>query len=236
MKEDALSQLTSEFKLWGVKFTSRETGGNHIELRWQTSPDKEVRSHVIAKTPGDWRGTLNSRAIIRRMFRADGLTLDKQPCAKPKPLLHKALEIPQPVERDADQIRMLRAEVADLSELVLELASMISTVKDRVVAAPVEMPQLLPQPAPAPEPAQPPAPEPKKPSVRSIKTIDYVSEAWSTTDAIARDMGLPRNVAYMKLYYLSKQNIIEQSGSSWRKKPKPGLVKKTRRLNGHAAI
>lgn len=255
MREDALSQISSEFKLWGVKFSTRDTNGGHIELRWQASPDKQVRSYVIAKTPSDWRGNLNNRAEIRRLFKADGLTLDRKPCAKVKPILAKALSLPEPVEKDADQIRMLRAEVSDLSELVLEMAGMISSLKDAVaaqaapmpvqIAAPVvEVPTFLPPPAPPQQPLplfQVLHPIQKKRSVRSIKTIDYVSDAWSSTDAIARDMGLKNSIAYMKLYYLMRKDIIEMSDGRWRKKPvtKPVIAaiaankRKANKANGH---
>lgn len=216
MEENAFTMLTSEFKLWGVKLTSRVADNNHIELSWQASPDKEVRRYFIASTPSDWRGKLNARAHIRRVFKADGLTL-KQQCAKPKPVLHKALEIAQPVERDADQIRMLRGEVADLTELVLEMASMFSKMRDERTAPVVEQPVVIMQP-----------PEPKV-SVRSIKTIDYVSESWSSAAAIARDMGLPPNITYRKLYYLLRQDLVEQSNGSWRKKPP---TKPSPKLNG----
>lgn len=223
MREDALSQISSEFKLWGVKFSTRDTNGGHIELRWQASPDKQVRSYVIAKTPSDWRGNLNNRAEIRRLFKADGLTLDRKPCAKVKPILAKALSLPEPVEKDADQIRMLRAEVADLTDWVVDMAGIVSTLRDVLVAqrTPVVEEPVQPQ-----EKPPSPIPESKKPSVRSITTIDFVSDAWSSTAAIARDMGLPANIAYRKLYYLMRQDIIELSGGSWRKKPMLQLVEK----------
>ena len=46
-----------------------------------------------------------------------------------------------------------------------------------------------------------------------------VSEGWNTTDALARDMGLSREVAYRKLYYLVTTGVAELCGGSWRKKP-----------------
>lgn len=214
MREDALTILRSEFKLWGVKFQSRELNSGHIEVVWQATPDKEIRRYILAKTPGDWRGALNARAKIRQMFKQDGLSLKEQ-CAKPKPVLHKALAMPEPVEKDADQIKMLRAEVADLTEMVMELTGIITALRDHVTPAPAPIPE--------PEPPVKP-PEIVKPSVRSIKTIEFVSEGWNTTDAIARDMGLPKEVAYRKLYYLTKTNEVELCGGSWRKKPPLRLV------------
>ena len=51
MKNDQLKQIENEFKIWGVKFETRIRGSNHIELVWRASPDKEIRSYIIAKTP-----------------------------------------------------------------------------------------------------------------------------------------------------------------------------------------
>lgn len=228
-REDALSLISSEFKLWGVKFAIDHTGSNHYRLQWQVTPDKEVRTYFIAKTPSDGRGTLNARAEIRRLFKADGLILKEQ-CARPKPVLQKALAIPEPVERDADQIRMLRAEVGDLSEMLLEAVTTITAIVKDLAAA--QSAAIAAPPPPAPAPVEP------KPSVRSVKTIDFVSDAWSSTEAIARDMELPANIAYRKLYYLAKQQVIELSGGRWRKKPPVKVLplvaagRKTK-LNGH---
>jgi hypothetical protein len=199
-----------------------------------------MRRYVIAKTSSDWRGPLNAISHIRRTFKADGLTLKKQECAKEKPVLAKALALPEPVEKDADQVRMLRAEVADLTELMMKMYGSIRMLRHTIAtmqnapapAALVEVPTFLPPavaPPPPPQealplfqvlqPQQVLKPLVKKPSVRSIKTINFVGDAWSSTDALARDMGLPVKIAYMKLYYLMKQDIIELSGGRWRKKP-----------------
>jgi len=214
MREDALTLLRSEFRLWDVKFQANTLNSGHIEVVWQATPDKETRRYIIPKTPGDWRGPLNARSKIRQMFKQDGLSLKEQ-CTKPKPALLKALAMPEPVEKDADQIKMLRAEVADLSELVMELAGVITALRDHVT--PVPPPVVLP------EPVKPP--EIVKPKVRSsIKAIDFLSEiAWNTTDAIARDMGLSKEIAYRKLYYLTKSDQVELCGGSWRKKPEKHL-------------
>ena len=68
MKNDQLKQIENEFKIWGVKFETRIRGSNHIELVWRASPDKEIRSYIIAKTPSDHRGWLNARADIRHLL------------------------------------------------------------------------------------------------------------------------------------------------------------------------
>lgn len=205
-KDDALSLLRSEFNLWNVKFSHREIGSGHIELRWQVTPDKEVRSYIIAKTPGDHRGALNARADIRKLFRADRLTLN-EPVKKP-PALHKALAIPKAVETDRDQIRMLRAEVADLTDMVMELVGKMDGMQ-----APA------PAPAPAPITPAPVARGTRKQPYRNINSLEYVSEGWTSLAAIARDMNVPINIAQRKLYYLQRKGVLENSGERWRRAP-----------------
>lgn len=227
MNEDVLKNLQSEFKLWGVRPNVEYLKSGHIELSWNATPDKPERRHVIAKTGSDWRGWMNSRAHIRRLFKQDGLSVKEQ-VRKPKSAIVKALSVPGHIETDADQIKLLRAEVSDLSELVL---MMNKTLRELIaVTPPAEVPQSLP-------PPPPPAP---KPSVRSVKAIDFVSTAWNSTDALARDMGLPPKTAYQKLSYLMRQDLVELSGGRWRKRPEapePVAIvaqkRKTRTLNGH---
>lgn len=198
MADDPVRMMQAEFDLWGVKMQHATRGSGHIELRWQVSPTKEIRTHIVAKTPSDHRWYMNERAAIRRMFRADGLNLKEQVAERPKPgKLEKALAAPSQVVTTDDQIRMMRAEIADLSELVL-------TLRDRledVLTTPL---------MPAPETLAPePAPIVEKPSTRSKKAIEYVSSSWNSVEALARDMELPRIIALRKLKYLEKKGEIE---------------------------
>ena len=72
-----------------------------------------------AKSPSDARGWLNARGDIRRMFRADGLSLKE---TVKVPALRKALALPKPTDSLPDQVKLLQAEVADLTDVLLELA------------------------------------------------------------------------------------------------------------------
>jgi hypothetical protein len=228
-KNDALKLLTSEFNLWGVRFDHRERGSGHIELRWQATPDKEVRSYIVAKTPGDHRGWLNARADIRKLFRQDGLTLKEEKQAKPS-VLRKALELPKPVEPDLDQLKMLRAEIADLTDLVLELAArldqphMMVPIPSHTVLAPTsELPMPMPHVAIKP------------PSYRSVNAIEYVSEGWTSTAGIAKSMNVPENIAYRKLYYLMTKGMVEKTGERWRRVATTGMLPLTNTANEIAA-
>lgn len=227
MNEDVLKNLKSEFKLWGIRPHVEYLNSGHIELVWQATPDKPERRHVIAKTGSDWRGWLNARSIIRRQFKQDGLSIKEQ-IRKPKPVITKALELPEPIERDVDQIKLLRAEVADLSELTLRMMTMLKELI--AVSPPVDVPAFI----------APPPPAPSGPSIRSIKAIDFVSNNWNSLDALARDMGVDQKFAYRKLYYLLKQGDVELENGRWRKKQQPAAAiipevakRKARGLNGH---
>jgi hypothetical protein len=214
MADDPVRMMQAEFELWGVKFQHCTRGSGHIELRWQVSPAKEVRTHIVAKTPSDHRWFMNERAAIRRMFRADGLVLKEQVMQRPKPpgKLEKALAAPGHVVTTDDQIRMMRAEIADLSELVLTLLDRL----EDVLTAPVR---------PAPEtPPLEPAPIVEKMSTRSKKAIEYVSASWNSVEALARDMDLPLKIALRKLNYLAKTGEVEIKRGQCRLAPKPVLA------------
>jgi predicted Rossmann fold nucleotide-binding protein DprA/Smf involved in DNA uptake len=89
--------------------------------------------------------------------------------------------------------------------VLLELAGTMTLVRDHVIAQ------------------TPPVPvAPPRSSIRSLRVIDFLSEAWSSLDAIARDMALPKTTVYRKLYYLRQRGQVEASGDKWRRK-KPGL-------------
>ncbi|MHC2277344.1 hypothetical protein ACVME8_003955 [Bradyrhizobium diazoefficiens] len=140
-------RLLNELKLHGVKGLTRDTNGGHIEIAWQVVPEKEVRRVFVAKTASDWRARMNTRAEVRKLLRADNVVLKAQneKPQKPKPLA-KALELPQPdtVVPMPDQMKALRGELADLTELVLRLTRIATGMREVLTT---HVPK--PQPAPA---------------------------------------------------------------------------------------
>lgn len=193
-KNDAISQLQAEFRLWGIQYTTRERGSGHIEIVWQVNQYKSVRSYIISKTPSDSRGALNARADIRRMFRADGLALKEQPKA---PKLHVALSLPKPTDPLPDQVALLRAEVGDLTELLLDLTGTIAAIRDHIITQTFT---------------------PPKTSYRKTKIIDFVKSDWQSTAVIAVDASLPESVTYSKLQYLKEHGHVELDNGCWRRK------------------
>jgi hypothetical protein len=205
-RNEALDYVTAEFKSRGIRFETETTGSNHIEIRWQVSKEKEVRSYFVPNSPSDVRGRLNARAQVRRLLRQDGVKLEQEPAPRsPATLLARALDMPKPELPIPELIKALRAEVADLTELVLEMGVSVSVVRDHLLK-----PQMQPE---------------RKPSVRSKKLLDFVAPNWNSLDAIARDMALPVEKVKHKCYYLKDK--VELSGGRVRLRPaKPHVVQR----------
>jgi hypothetical protein len=208
-RNEALDFVTAELSCRGVRFDTETSGGNHIEIRWQVSPVKEVRSYFVPNTPGDHRGRLNARAAVRRLLKADGVQLEPAEQRKPHHLLSRALDLPKHVEPIPDQLKAIRGEIADLTELLLDLSGTITMLRDHILRN-------------EPKPASPPEP----PSVRSIKIVEYLGTNWNSLDALARDSGLTPAVVYRKLYYQKNHGApVELDKNRARLAPqKPHLV------------
>jgi hypothetical protein len=187
----------NELKAHGIKGHLRDTNGGHIEITWQVVPEKEVRQLFVAKTTSDWRSRMNTRANVRKMLRADNVTLKMQ--EKPKKPHHqaltKALSIPTEVTPIPDQIAAMRSELADLTELVMRLFKVSTTVRDNIATY-----------VPPPPPAIPAAPQ----SSRSVKLVEYLShDRWVNIDTLPRDTGLKPEQIKLKLQYLKNHDQIE---------------------------
>jgi hypothetical protein len=180
---------TAELKLYGIRPEVTHTNGGHIEIAWRAVPEKELRRVITSKTGSDWRARMNIRAEVRRLLRADNVMLKREePKPKKHPELAKALNLPQQVVPIPDQITAMRGEVADLTELVIRVAKMVSTVRNTVAA------QAPPPPAP-PEPV----------SSRSVKIKEYLSlDKWVSLSALSRDTGLSSKQIKLKLDYLER--------------------------------
>ncbi|WP_445215447.1 hypothetical protein ACKWRH_23490 [Bradyrhizobium sp. Pa8] len=187
----------NELKAHGIKGHLRDTNGGHIEITWRVVPEKEVRTIIVAKTTSDWRARMNTRAEVRRLLRADNVTLKMQHEKKPHkvPHLNKALSLPQPETLSVpDRLSAISSELSDLTELVLRLTKISTTVRDTVAVH-----------VPKPETIVPPPP-----SSRSIKLVEYLSEErWVTIDTLPRDTGLKPEQIKLKLQYLKQHDLVE---------------------------
>ncbi|MCW2218749.1 hypothetical protein M2232_002281 [Bradyrhizobium japonicum] len=185
----------NELKAHGIRPQLRDTNGGHIEIAWQVVPEKEVRKVVVAKTTSDWRSRMNTRADVRRLLRADNVSL-KMSTDKPKKpeklKVEQALSLPVEVLPIPDQVAAMRGEMADLAELVVRLVKIVTGVRDTIsVPKPVEV-----KPAPA--------------SSRSIKLVEYIShDRWTNIDTLPRDTGLKPEQIKLKLQYLKNHDEVE---------------------------
>ena len=119
---ELMEVATAELKQHGIKPQITYTNGGHIEIAWRVVPEKELRRVITSKTGSDWRARMNIRSEVRKLLRADNVSLKRE---EPKPKKHqeltKALNLPQQVVPIPDQIAARRGEVADLTELMIRV-------------------------------------------------------------------------------------------------------------------
>jgi hypothetical protein len=73
-----------ELSLAGICNASRAYGGKHLQIRWRVKGTEHM--YTLPITPSDFRAVNNTRAVIRRMLRENGvlLTVERKPPA-PRP-------------------------------------------------------------------------------------------------------------------------------------------------------
>lgn len=203
MQHYELSDIVhDELKLHGIKGQQNDRGSGHIEVTWQVVPEKEKRTVIVAKTPSDWRSRLNTRALVRRFLRADNVALVREPTRKPKEKpkhLEKALELTNNtvVASTPEQLASLRGEISDLTELVLRLTKIVTSVRETMNTH-------------FPEQPAPPPVVPIQHSSRSIKLREYLTvDRPISLDALVRDTGLDLKQIKLKVGYMVKQGEAE---------------------------
>jgi hypothetical protein len=84
MKNDCLTAALDELNAAGIRDVAHARGAKHWQIRWGGS-NGTTRFYSVPGTPSDHRSAANVRADIRRLLRADGFLVDREP-AKPRPL------------------------------------------------------------------------------------------------------------------------------------------------------
>jgi len=85
------------------------TGSGHVRIAWQACPEKAPREVVVVSTGSDRCGKLNARALVRRMLKADNVSLSETIKRTPKTTtLDKALSVPTETPSLIDEVRALR--------------------------------------------------------------------------------------------------------------------------------
>lgn len=211
----------NELKLHGIKPTMRPNGSGHIEIVWRAVPEKQERVVVVARTPGDWRARMNTRAEVRRYLKADNvqLVVQNKPRTKAKAQLQDAINLPAEIIPIPDQLTALRGEIADLSEMLIKVLKVAYGTREMIA-------KVLPKEAPAPV---------KLPSA-SIKIHEYLSlDRWVSITSLVRDTGLTLKQVKLKLEYLRKQGdltIHQQSVKLTRQPTIKPRGRKKKHMNG----
>ena len=83
MRNACLDAALGELNAAGIRDVAHARGGKHLQIRWQVNG--ATRFYSLPGTPSDHRSVANTRADVRRLLRADGFLVDREP-AKPQPL------------------------------------------------------------------------------------------------------------------------------------------------------
>lgn len=118
---DHYKLLLREFTDVGIKPEVDRTNGGHLRFTYEVNGQRETI--VTAFTPSDWRGTLNTRGLIRRELRAAGVY--ERTDIKPPPLA-KALQLPKGTDPLAVRVTQLEQDLSVMLELVQEATEMAS--------------------------------------------------------------------------------------------------------------
>lgn len=84
MKNSCLNAALDELGAAGIRDVRHAPGGKHRQISWQSNGATRFYN-VSVGAPSDYRSIANTRADVRRLLRADGFLVDREP-AKPKPL------------------------------------------------------------------------------------------------------------------------------------------------------
>lgn len=122
-RNEGIDLLLEELERHGLR---GEVGdrGKHLEIAWNAPAGR--RFVIVARTPSDWRASMNSRSDMRKMLRKDGLT--------PKPInelsFQKAMSLPKPVTLTKELL--LQKDVDELTDLVFDLQGQIDSMKQYI--------------------------------------------------------------------------------------------------------
>ena len=117
MRNPCLEIALVELESAGIRGIERTYGGKHPQLRWRVNGGA-LRCYAVPGTPSDVRSPLNVRADIRRLLRADGVTVGPEKTESPPP------------PRKPDRITELEHRVAALEQAIAKLKSNTSGASD----------------------------------------------------------------------------------------------------------
>src|SRR5262249_10892701 len=133
MAETTHATVLAELRRYGLKPSVEPTGGGHQKIMWTLPGTTIRRSYVTPSEHGteDPRARLNARAEVRRMIRADGV-LDPTIEHAAKPLTKQVIEERRFSDPLPLQVAEMRAQLDELTEVVLSMALDVSATRNMV--------------------------------------------------------------------------------------------------------
>lgn len=128
-RHEIIDLLMEEIERYGLKGEVNDRS-KHLEFSWEGPHGR--RFIIVAKTPGDHRASLNSRADLRRMLKADGLSIVKP---SQTALFAKAMSLPKaPYFTPDDRFKIMSNDVETLTDLVVFQQDVIASLQRSILA------------------------------------------------------------------------------------------------------
>jgi DNA-binding transcriptional ArsR family regulator len=207
--------LERELTKVGLKPRVEATDGGHLRINFTVHGHE--RYVITAKTPSDHRATLNARARIRQVLRADGYV---PPVKETQPsVFTKALSAPPPAEPLHERVEKLEADIDALLDMI------VASVRPEDLTRATKV-------APVAE-AEAPAPRVQMRGTAKRAVLLALEYQWTAYAHITRN-SRPMSDAHvsMALTVLKKKGLVERDVTRkgfWRK-----VIPARRMVNGHA--
>lgn len=140
-KNESVDAICHEVRAAGIKPVVTRTN-HHLRISW-LSRDR-IRYCIVPSTPSDYRSVLNSRALARRLLRADGHQPVRKEAEEDKSsVLERIFQVPEQKQQEplAARVKRLEQQLEALTDLYLEqqAATVDMVIGDRrYVAYPVD--------------------------------------------------------------------------------------------------
>lgn len=230
MRNEITDLLIEELEKYGLK-GQIEHRTKHLEVSWYL-PSGARRFIIAPATPSEWRGGLNARSDLRKMLRADNLSLKQD---DPRSF-NRAISMPkESIVTQVARDRALIRDVETLSDLVLELQeqnsqlltqmgtmlekmnsiSVVSTVMSNVSFVGQQVVVEQPQP-------QVVYKKPAEVSVLSVMTFEYMDV--QEIIRLMNDKTTAKSCRAQLQYNLRKKRVERGLRGQYRKKPNDNVT------------
>lgn len=232
MRNEITDLLIEELEKYGLK-GYLEDRSKHIEVYWLL-PNGERRFTIVPRTASDWRSGMNSRSDLRKMLRADNVSLKQDDVRS----FNRAMSMPkETVVTQVARDRAIQRDIETLSDLVLELQeqntqlmSQVSSMHEKMNSIQVVSTvmsnvsfvdqQVVEQPQVGAKPLF------RGERVSSIEVIyNLMTFVWMSRAEILERSGLNHAVASQCLLRLRKRGLVENGQrGQWRKIPNDNVT------------